>query len=298
MKNLKYLVCITVLIPIFVNISYGANIYTGTSSADFLKIDGSARSAAMGGAFIAVSDDPDGIYYNPAGIVQIASPEVSSYYSNWIAGISQANLSFVLPVSQSVFGFSISRLSAGAIEETTLASPTGTGNIITPTDYSCNIVAGRALNKNVYLGASVKYLEDNISDSKLRGFAGDVGMLCKPRDCFAFGMVARNVVGAISSSPLPSVFGAGVCFRGVNALMAIDINIPRDNNAELNAGVEYNYKNILFGRAGFNTRAETGAGGNISLGVGIRLKSVRFDYANVPYGDFGSTHRFSFSVTP
>ena len=42
----------------------------------------SARSAAMGGAMTAISDDSASLFYNPAGLGQIRNPQVGANYLN------------------------------------------------------------------------------------------------------------------------------------------------------------------------------------------------------------------------
>ena len=50
-----------------------ANIFekVGTFDGQFLKIAVGARAAAMGGAFVAVSDDATALFWNAAGIARI-----------------------------------------------------------------------------------------------------------------------------------------------------------------------------------------------------------------------------------
>ena len=44
----------------------------GTTAASFLDIGIGARSLSMGGAFVAVADDPTALYWNPAGMVTVS----------------------------------------------------------------------------------------------------------------------------------------------------------------------------------------------------------------------------------
>ena len=43
----------------------------GTSAATFLRIPVGARGTAMGGAFVAIADDPTALFWNPGGIARI-----------------------------------------------------------------------------------------------------------------------------------------------------------------------------------------------------------------------------------
>jgi threonine dehydratase len=43
----------------------------GTFDGQFLKIGVGARAEGMGGAFVAVADDPSAVFWNPAGIARL-----------------------------------------------------------------------------------------------------------------------------------------------------------------------------------------------------------------------------------
>lgn len=82
----------------------------GTSAADFLKIPAGARGTALGGALTAASDDQDAVFYNPAGLAQAGTPEVSYTYNNYFSGISQQWLAAAYPAASGVFGLGLNYL--------------------------------------------------------------------------------------------------------------------------------------------------------------------------------------------
>jgi len=47
---------------------------------DFLRMDVSPRAAALAGAFVANTDDPNLIFYNPAGLNLLTGQQVSFSY--------------------------------------------------------------------------------------------------------------------------------------------------------------------------------------------------------------------------
>src|SRR5207302_10246043 len=59
--------------------AFGKN-QVGTSGAAFLKIGPGARPAAMGEAFTGVADDIHAIYWNPAGLATLRSPELTGMH--------------------------------------------------------------------------------------------------------------------------------------------------------------------------------------------------------------------------
>jgi len=62
-------------------------------------------------------------------------------------------------------------------------------------------------------------------------------------------------------------------------------------NAPLNGSSPSSYKGLRGGNTS-TLNALTGMG----LGMGLKLANYQFDYALVPYGDLGATHRMSFTT--
>jgi len=58
------------------------------NSADFLNIDPSARSAAMGGASIVSTDDVFAFYHSPAGLSLLWKNEAAFSYLSWFESMS------------------------------------------------------------------------------------------------------------------------------------------------------------------------------------------------------------------
>ena len=102
---------------------------------------------------------------------------------------------------------------------------------------------------------------------------------------------------------LPMNIKVGTAYRvSDNWLVAMDVNSPNDNAINIGAGTEYNYKLkdnlMLVGRAGYNTKTKDVDGlKGIAAGVGIGYKDLMFDYAFVPFGDLGTTHKAGLSLS-
>ena len=77
MKNNKIKIAICILAFLFVNNLILAQGDGGQAGA-FLRYGIGARAMGMGGAFVAVSDDASGLYWNPAGLVGAQRLEISS----------------------------------------------------------------------------------------------------------------------------------------------------------------------------------------------------------------------------
>ena len=59
----------------------------GTSAANFLKIGIGAKAQAMGGAYVAQADEVTALYWNPAGITNIAGNQVGITQIDWITDV-------------------------------------------------------------------------------------------------------------------------------------------------------------------------------------------------------------------
>ena len=101
---------------------------------------------------------------------------------------------------------------------------------------------------------------------------------------------------------LPLLFKIGASHYIINDwLVSLDLNFPNDNEVYVNFGTQYGIEiadNLKFAlRAGYEGRNKDVPGFNwINLGFGLEYLDYVFDYAFVPYGDIGMTHRFSFSI--
>ena len=85
-------------------------------------------------------------------------------------------------------------------------------------------------------------------------------------------------------------------------IVSLDVSAPIDNEINGGIGVENNYKlsdniNVAW-RIGYNTKTtDVGGLGGCSLGLGGNFKRYRVDYAFVPFGDLGDTHRISIGIS-
>src|SRR5215468_8588160 len=70
----------------------------GTFDGQFLKIGIGARAAGMGGAFVAVADDPSAVFWNPAGLARLDEDKtaVMVNHNEWPSAVNvdQATLVF------------------------------------------------------------------------------------------------------------------------------------------------------------------------------------------------------------
>lgn len=265
----------------------------GTVGGAFLKLGNGVRAPAMGEAFTAVADDASAISWNPAGIAQIDSKEISMSYNMWLQSTSYSTLHYVRPILPGhTLGASIFYLSYGDIMETTADSRAGTGRTFSPSGAVATISYASKIREYLFLGINLKLLNQSIDTYQESGIAIDLGLLFKNSRGIDIGLVVQNL-GSMGGSSLPQTLKLGLSKNLLDdrLLVALDISFPEDNNTIVSLGGEYQINQLLVIRAGYNTKSEEGAGGNLGMGLGLNLSRFALDYAYVPYGELGATHR-------
>lgn len=82
-----------------------------------------------------------------------------------------------------------------------------------------------------------------------------------------------------------------------NALTIVTaIVFPSDESINARLGLEYQFSNGISFRGGYHTGSSFDFPSGISAGIGYDSTAYQVDYAFIPYGDLGNTHRVSFAV--
>lgn len=104
--------------------------------------------------------------------------------------------------------------------------------------------------------------------------------------------LTRSKPSKLSDEYLPMNVKAGLSYRPTDNLM---LNIEAEKEILLDpifkAGLEYNVKDRIWGRAGFNTQPN-----NLFFGLGFRPRRYQIDYAMGQNYRLGFTHHFSFNL--
>jgi hypothetical protein len=295
------------LIFMFVYLSLSHAVFSkddvGTSTAQFLKLGAGARATGMGDAFVGISDDATAVYWNPAGLNQVDRESISIMHAIWFEDIFYDWVSYALPMSIGTVGLGLQYLSYGSMEERDTSGLEISS--FKPSDLAGTISYARKIS-NIMLGINVKYISSRIKQTAT-AFAIDMGVLYKlSGDKVSLGCVIQNVGTKMKfveeENPLPMNIKIGSCYNiKENWLTAVDFNLPNDNILNVEVGTEYNYlvseKTIISGRAGYNTKSKDIDGlKGITVGLGGSYLDYNLDYAFVPFGDLGNTHRVSFGI--
>ena len=275
----------------------------GTTSAQFLKLGIGAKSAGMGNAVVGVYNGTDAVYWNPSNLNYITRKEFSFSHTVWFEDITYEWLAFVLPTEKyGNFGVAFQYVSYGSMGK--VDNNNVSDGTFSPIDMAIYLSYANTY-KNFNYGGNLKYIYSKIENSA-SAYALDLSASYDVTDKLAVGAVLTNLGTQMKfneeSEDLPLLFKIGSSYWILDSWqVALDINFPNDNDFYFNFGTEYNVysnkKTDIFVRAGYDGRNSDVPGFNwLNFGFGINYLDYVFDYAFVPYGDIGMTHRFSFSI--
>ena len=98
----------------------------------------------------------------------------------------------------------------------------------------------------------------------------------------------------VGNDPLPLTLKMGIAWSGEALTLAADVAKPQDNDLYWCVGAEWWMREIIALRAGYKTNQDIAEGW--SAGLGFKFQRIHLDYAYVPYGDLGNTHRISLGM--
>jgi hypothetical protein len=287
----------------------------GTTGAVALKIPVGPRAIAMGGAFVAVADDANAIYWNPAGLRQLGGTALTLQSASFIDTVNYNYFAAATPLgNDAAIGISAKLLGTGPGDQALDASGNPTSGTIGE-NYSDFDIAG-ALKVNYFLdvGIVAKYITETLSTTTASTFAVDLGVLYRtPIAHLTTGLDLQNIGPGMKfvtvSDPLPFNVKIGAAYKMFddNFTLAMDFNFPNDNDPSVSLGGEYWYMNTLVGRFGYQLQGSfdqnqlgNGAKAGLYLGAGIKVAAFKtnigFDYAWSTEGFLGTSNRFALNV--
>ena len=288
-KTLSRVLIIGILILTPNLISYANG--PGTTTANFLKIGIGARATAMGEAFTALANDGTSLYWNPAGLIQIKERELSATYNLSFQEIRQGYLGFTYPSFKGIVGLGANYVDMGEIE--------GRDEEGNPTENfrasDVHLFLGYAVRfKKIALGLTAGWLQDTIKDDTKSAFLGNIGLIYPLSKQLTLGAVVQNLGTQLGNDPLPLTLKMGIAWSRETLTLAADVAKPQDNDVYWCLGAEWWMRDKVALRAGYNTKQDIGPGW--SAGLGFKFQRISLDYAYIPYGDLGDTHRISLGI--
>ena len=274
----------------------------GTRAMTFLKIGVGAKAMGMGESQVASTNDLYASYWNPAGLAKLQGPQIGLMHNEWFAGINHEFVGFALPVgSLGTLGASASFLSFGDLQGRDADGKETT--IFQPYDLALILSYARTFGGALSVGANAKFLHEQIADDSGNGIAFDFGGLYTFSELpLSLGFNAQHLGPRVQfieeAFGLPVTFRLGAAYRLWNDALTLTMDVirPSDNHISAAVGANYRIWNILQLRTGYKYKMggnDLGAISGLAGGFGLTLRIFQIDYALVPFGVLGLTHRFS-----
>ncbi len=288
----------------------------GTTAATFLSIAQGARALALGGAFVAIADDPSAMYWNPAGIAELRGFNFMVDHTNWIADIGYDYVGITIDLgSLGGLGLNITASNIDDMKVTTIDQQDGTGEVFGVNDIACGIAYAVKLTDDFSIGFNPKFVYQSIWKMSANAFAIDMGVKYKtPFEGITLGMsisnfgakmkmTGNNALVLYDPDPtgsgnngqipanlatdeweLPLNFRVGIAYDVSlgdvgKATLAVDASHPSDNYESVNIGGEYVYDDFVFVRGGMKSLFQRDSEEGFTVGLGVKqalVGNVRF----------------------
>jgi len=293
---------ILIILPILVaTFACGAQASEKVPGAFAQTVSG-ARPLGLNDAYVAIADDANAIWWNPAGMSQLKKSFFTSMHANLydVDGLSMSSLGFAKPTNIGAFGIGITHLRASNIPITDVNGAVIEGSV--QSESVLTFSYGNSLFNRFHLGASIRYLHSGqVVESS--GFSLDFGLLANPVRRFYFGATIQQMASYLAmgddyeSQTLPRNIKAAAAFNWDKVFIGFGLdNLLSSHYRKISAGCEikpYRYIALRTGlRAGM--RGETNL--SWSAGMGLIFKRMQIDYAYMNQTSFASTHLFSISI--
>lgn len=301
-KHLKVFAVGIICNLFFIN-AYGAG-DAGTYGALFTYWGNSARTLGMAGAFSGVADDAGASYFNPAGLVQLNTQELTFMHSIMFSGTGTCSdfLTYGRPTSaKSAFATTIMHLYTGGVEK--MINGVGAGYTYCDRQVGILLTYSTHIVGPVWIGINGKFFNHQIAEFNKIGYGADVGFFAFPEETFSFGLNVQNawkpsikMVDEAFQFPVTLRTGLSVkAFKGL--ILAGELVWPEYRSATFGVGLEYRPIQMFHLRTGINS-------GLVAAGFGlwhdVKRFEVRLDYAwLLPYqtgGMYGFGHNFSLNL--
>ena len=257
-------------------------------NANFIGMNDGARSLGMGNAFIALSDNPDAVFYNPAGLARqnqlniTASIQNPYGVSDLISGM--VAISFPTPLIRT--GLAIQRVSLIDIYSEDILYISAAG-----------IVKFKTI--PIRFGGSIKYesakVENYENIKNPYNFDLDFGLLIDLSDNLFFGYSVKNLLEPefefiSQKDKVLKIESIGLCYNWRKSVNFLIDHHNYNNNSTWNLGSEIWFYDVFAARLGMLDE-------KLTVGFGLKTKKWTIDTAVLSHQELGSTYRISIGVS-
>jgi hypothetical protein len=274
----------------------------------FLEVPAGARAAALGGAYVTLSEGAEAAFWNPAGLAAVRGTQVAGSHMEAFEGLKHDQFALAGQLFGGGLAASLRAMYSQPIDERdALGNLVGTFGAH---DLEFQLGYGRTLGGGAEVGVAAQAVRERISNESATTWSGSAGAAWTPQRwkqlrfgvaALHLGPAAHYVIDGQQGQPvgLPSAGQAGVSWakplsRGLALVSACDVRATLGRQAVASLGTELASETGAALRLGWREGDDLS---NVSAGLGWSRGTFRVDYAWVPSRlDLADTHRFSFAA--
>ncbi len=254
----------------------------------------STRALGMGGAYVTLSNDSNGVFYNPAGLVNLHKFHVYAAYKRLfnMDSLQYNTLSAAYSLGKwGTIGFGYQGLTVkyeGEVLESEETITLSHGFRLMEDKHS-SLYFGYNLNQY-----SLKFTEDYGDDS---AFGIDLGLYSEIWNKVVLGFVTKNVnspyMGEEFPKDLPKRVFMGIAYQPYTGVLTVlEMEKKHNEDMRLHIGAEFEVIKYLTVRFGTET-----APTNLTAGFTLSFKGIGFDYGYMKHPVLTETHQFGLSYS-
>ncbi len=259
----------------------------GVSGA-FLRFGSSARSLALGGAVSGLGGDASTAYWNPAGLSQLRTMEITAMGATLFADTKYNYISFGMPSSNNgVFAFSGTFVNSGEFQRASLFEDLNDTFSEKEGVFTLSYARGSS---RLGWGVNFKSISQDIDGRSGTAIGADLGLYMRPDRRLSLGFSWQNALQpeiTLDEEPekLARTVRGGAVFRFWDNRFLVTTDLVKTEFMDLDfqSGMELWPVEQIVLRGGYDTVRE-----QASFGAGVRYQNWQLDYAYVSH-DLGAT---------
>lgn len=278
-------------------------------AGEMYLIGNSARPIGMGRAYTGAQNGIETLFYNPAGVAQSASFEISSLTTKLAGDFNYTSVGCVMPMPKGVLGLGVMWKGTTGFYMTTREA---SGRIASTEafDFSGNtlfVAYADRINEQIKFGSRLRYSAENaqgVSGASGSDLVVDAGIVYDRSADMSLGLSISNILNGrmvwssgYSDNPSREI-KLGVSYRPrKNMELLLDIINSQTAPTLIKAGIELK-QNAMFSLRGGVEQVPSGGSTamNFTMGIGINAGGFGFDYAYLSDGLIATNSTQFFSI--
>ena len=253
-----------------------------------------ARALAMGGAFVAVSDDATAMVWNPAGLAQLDDTRLAGMSTDLYGlGITHQFVGATTSFANLGLGLGWERAS---IDGQLVEAGGGLGGAFTWVENAIIGSLATSVLDVAMAGANVKYyMADSGLGDTAAGFGFDLGLLVSLGDTFVIGVNAMDLAGSTiewdsgATDIVSGLYKAGLAVNLADSfVIAADVDFDGTDLGDTHVGMEFQLIDELALRGGV-VLTNNFQDYYLTVGAGINVAGLYVDAAYILEETLGNT---------